>query len=376
MRKRIPIFEAIAIIVATAIGAGVLGVPYVFSLGNFYTSSVILVVVALGMVLTMLFLGEITLRTKGVHQVVGYVGIYLGKWSKIFQAFVLVFSIYGALLAYTIGQGEVLSFLFGGNSFVWIIVFYLFFSLLLYKGIAMIKHVEFVLTMVIFSALIAMGFFTIGNIDLTNVAGWGSNHLLLSYGVLLFACYGLVSVPHAREILGTAKKEKSAAFVITVGTLLPAFLYLIFAFFVVGITGQQTTEIATLGLGEMLGPSVVVLGSLFAFFAMATSFISLGLSLRDIFQRDLGLSFRLSNFLVIIVPLIFYFLVIPGFISVLGFVGAIGPGLIGMFLIITYWSARKSGSRKPEFVIPNAVAVPASFFLFCMYLLGIIYTFI
>lgn len=376
MKKRIPIFEAIAIIVATAIGAGVLGVPYVFSLGNFYTSSIILIVVALGMVLTMLFLGEIALRTKGIHQVVGYVGIYLGKRSKIFQAFVLVFSIYGALLAYTIGQGEVLSFLLGGSPFFWVVVFYLFFSLLLYKGISMIKHVEFVLTIVIFFALVAMGFLTVGDVNLNNVAGWGGEHLLLSYGVLLFACYGLVSVPHAREILGVAKREKSAAFVIVVGTLLPAFLYLIFAFFVVGITGQQTTEIATIGLGEKIGPPIVVLGSLFAFFAMATSFISLGLSLRDIFQRDLGISFRSSNFLVIVIPLIFYFLVIPGFVSVLGFVGAIGPGLIGIFLIMTYWQARKKGSRKPEFVIPNAVAIPTSFFLFCMYMLGIVYTFL
>jgi len=374
MKKRLPFFESISIIVVTIIGAGILGVPYVFAQGNFYTSLVILVIVTFLMVTTKLFLGEIALRTNGYHQVVGYIEKYLGVWAKRLKAFVLIFGVYGALLAYTIGQGEVLTAIFGGTKLFWTLLFYIVFSWLLYKGISIIKNIEFILTMIIFLILLIIGFMTAGDINLSYLSGWRIDSLLTAYGVILFACAGVLSIPHAREILGRSGKSSQLFRAIAIGATIPSIIYLFFAVFVVGVTGSQTTQIATIGLGGVLGPSILIIGSVLAFFTMATSFISMGLALRGVYQYDFKLSPSFSNSLVIAVPLILYFTTNQNFISILSFVGAIGSGLSGILIVLAFWQAKRKGLRHPEFTIPKSFAYPASVIILIMYSAGIILT--
>ena len=45
--RNIYLFESIATLVGTIIGAGILGIPYVFSQAGFWTGTVVLIVVAL-----------------------------------------------------------------------------------------------------------------------------------------------------------------------------------------------------------------------------------------------------------------------------------------------------------------------------------------
>ena len=99
----------------TIIGAGILGLPYVFAKSGFLAGLFWLIVLGAVMIFVNLALGEITLRTKGAHQLSGYAEKYLGKWGKRAMFFAMIFGIYSALLAYLIGEGESLSKLIPGN---------------------------------------------------------------------------------------------------------------------------------------------------------------------------------------------------------------------------------------------------------------------
>ena len=108
-------WEAIATMVGTIIGAGVLGLPYVVSQAGFLTGMITILGVGLVVLLLYLYLGETVLRTKGFHQLTGYAEKYLGKWGKGLMTFAMVFGTYGALIAYLIGEGEALAAIFGGE---------------------------------------------------------------------------------------------------------------------------------------------------------------------------------------------------------------------------------------------------------------------
>ena len=105
-------FAAVAIMVGSCIGAGVLGIPYIASQSGFLVAFAYILFLGLIMLVVNLYLGEVILRTKGDHQLIGYAEKYLGKRWKHVMEFAVVFGIYAALLAYMFGIGDSLSYLF------------------------------------------------------------------------------------------------------------------------------------------------------------------------------------------------------------------------------------------------------------------------
>ena len=69
----------LAILIGTAIGAGILGIPYVVAKSGFLIGLGYIILLGLIILLVNLYLGEIILRTKGKHQLGGYAKKYLGK---------------------------------------------------------------------------------------------------------------------------------------------------------------------------------------------------------------------------------------------------------------------------------------------------------
>ena len=61
---------------------------------------------------------------------------------------------------------------------------------------------------------------------------------------------------------------------ILIGSLLPLIIYALFALAVVGVAGENTTEVANIGL-YMIGTFPLLLINIFAILAMGTSFLTL-----------------------------------------------------------------------------------------------------
>ena len=372
-RPQLTSLAVVALMVGTIIGAGIVGIPYVFAAAGFLTGTLVLVVVGLAIMLELLFMGEVTLRTRAQHQLPGYAQLYLGRWARHLQTLVLIGSIWGALLAYTIGIGEILGTAFGGSHLAWGLAFYAVFAWLVSRGIRTVRDVEMIMLPVILLAIVLMAVVASGQIDVAYLADFNWSKLLIPYGVVLFACSGVAAIPQVREVVGFAKSEQDLLKWIIIGALFPIVAYFIFALTVVGLTGPATTEVASLGLGALGFTRLAGFISLLLLFTMATSFLSLGLAAKQVYTYDLKLSRWWAVLLVFGPPLLLLLGGARGFVDILSFVGAVGVGIIGMLTVLMFWRARRLGDRQPEYVLPGFVAYGLGSLVFVMFAVGAIW---
>jgi len=274
-KEKAPFAKAMAILIGTTVGAGIFGIPYVVAKAGFLIGLIHLLVLGAIVLLINLFTGEIALRTKKRHMLAGYAEKYLGKTGKTVMALTAIFGIFGALIAYLIGEGEVLSAIFGNNPMIFSIGFFVIASAIIWFDLRAVAGSELLLSGIMLAIIIIISALALPNVDLDNLKTFDIGKFFLPYGVVLFAFVGASAVPEMKGVLKQEKKMLRNAIVF--GTIIPFVIYLIFTFVVVGITGIGTTEVATVGLGEALGKYMVFLGNIFAVFAMATSFIVLGL---------------------------------------------------------------------------------------------------
>ncbi|MBT6995617.1 amino acid permease [Candidatus Woesearchaeota archaeon] len=363
--------RATALLTGTVIGAGVLGIPYAIAKAGFLTGLLMIVIIGLAMLLLHLMYGEVTLRTTGNHQFPGYAERYLGKWAKRLSIFSLLFGIYGALIAYLIGEGQALSAIFGLNPLIFSLIFFVMVAAITYKGLNAISKSEIYFLSVVLLLVVVISLITISSakFNLANLATFNLYNVLVPFGVILFAFRGFEAVPEMKEYLTKDRKKLKKAIIL--GSLIPLFVYIIFTFATLGITGANTTEIVTLGLGESLGGGMIILGSLFAIFAMLTSFLTLALAMKEIYMFDYNLKPKLSWALTVFVPLIIFLLGVKSFIKVVAITGSLVGGIEGILLILIYWKAKKHGNRIPEFKLGKLHLI--GLLLILLFIIGIAY---
>jgi amino acid permease len=173
-----------------------------------------------------------------------------------------------------------------------------------------------------------------------------------------------------KEVLKKEKAKLKKAVIL--GSLIPVISYLVFVIAAVGVTGITTNQIATIGLGKVIGTHMEILGNLFAIFSMATSFLALGLGLQWMYQFDFGMKKLFAFILTLSLPLIIVLLKVTSFIQALGITGAIAGGIEGIVIVFMLHRSRKLSERKPEFKVRTNVLI--STLLVCTFIGGIIYT--
>ncbi|MFH1209272.1 MAG: aromatic amino acid transport family protein [archaeon] len=368
MKKEV--YEAVSILIGMTIGAGVLGIPYVISKSGFLIGFLFIILIGLAIMTINLFFGEIVLRTKGDHQLTGYAERYLGKFGKIIISITMTLGIYGALIAYLIVGSESLSAIFTGPVIYYLIGYFILMALIVLFGFKTIVKSEFIISgMMIFVVLIIclVGF---TKIDFSNLKSVNVSYLFYPYGIILFAYLGLAAVPEMKEELVKNKKDLKKA--IMIGALIPMVVYLLFAFVVVGVTGKNTTEIATLGLSNIFGWQIVLFGNLFALFAVSTGFLALGLALKEMYNYDYKLNKYVSWALVCFIPFIFLLLFRNvNFRDIINVSGVLTGGIEGIIVILMFYRAKKYGDRKPEYSLNKNYLIGALIML--MFILGIIF---
>lgn len=371
--KRGSSFAAIATLTGTAIGAGFLGIPYVVAKSGFLIGTTHLILLAFVIMLVNLYLGEVILRTKQKHQLPGYASKYLGKWARILMIFAMLFGIYAAMIAYFIGEGQVLSFIFTGTtkySLIFSLAFFVVIAFLVYFGIEALKKGETIGMMVVLSIVIILTIIFLPKIALNNLTYISNSPIewFLPYGVILFSFLSFSALPEVKqEIKGNECIFKKA---IIIGALIPLLTYFIFTTAVVGFAGKATPEIATIALGKI--------PSLLAVFTMFTACFALSNALRDMYILDLKIKHFYAWLLAIAVPFILFLLIflfkIATFITVLEWSGAISGGLTGIIALLMAIKAKKFGDRKPEYKMPiNWLIV---LILILLFITGILYQFI
>lgn len=333
----------------TIIGAGILGLPYVFAKSGYLTGLFWLLFLGVIMIYSILCLGEVALRTKEVFHLPGYAKKYLGDWGRGIMFFAIIFGVYSALLAYLIGEGQSFSVLLTGvesYAIYFALGFWLIMTLLLREGLRGLKKVEMwgVIGIIVLVILIVIWYFP--SVDYSNLSGFNSSKIFLPFGVVLFALMGFTCVPELEmEIKGGEEKLKK---VIVLGVLVPIIVYAVFSFVFVGVLGKEVPQVATIGLGKL----VILLG----IFTMLTSYFVLSFSLKDVYEFDLGFSKRWNFVLVSMVPVVVYLILfyfkMLSFVNVLGIGGVVSGGLTGVLILIMGLRAKELGDRKPEYSVP------------------------
>lgn len=364
------LFRASAMLFGTIIGAGVLGVPYVVAKSGFLTGLLTIVVLGVAMLILNLFFSEVILRTPGNHQIPGYAEKYLGRWGKRIMLFAMLFGVYGALVAYLIGEGEALSAIFGFSPLAFSLVFFVISAILVYIGLKAISRSEMIFSSVVIALVLIISGVAIfsSGFDVSNLSNFNIANVMIPYGVVLFAFLGTAAIPEMKEVLVKDKKNLKKA--ILIGSLIPLVLYVLFALACVGVTGLNTSEVATVGLGEVLGQSVVIFGNLFAIFAMFTSFLTLALAMKEIYMYDYNMNPIHSWLLTMFIPLVIFLLGAKSFVGVIDITGAFSGGLTGIILVLMFWRAGKLNQRHPEFMLDKRFLL--GLLLILIFMIGIL----
>ncbi len=366
-------YYAVASLIGATVGVGIFGIPYVVAKAGFILGIFFLIFIGLLNLLINLFYGEIVLSTKESHRLVGYAQKYLSKGEGLIALFAVIFSYYGALLAYLIVGGEFLYILFnnffGVDAFTYSLIFFAIASYLIFLGLKIVSRGELIMTGFLFLTIIVLFVKCVGAIELTNLAVLNLNNWFLPYGVILFALGGNVVIPHLKEILG--KDQQLMKKTILWGTIIPVVICVFFTLLIVGITGESTTEEAIHGLDIFFGNGVILLGALFGFLAVATSFLLIGLNLTETFWYDLKIPHFISWILACFVPFVIFLVGLRNFIEVIGLVGAIAGGLSGILIIGLHESVKKRKELSPIYNI----SVPSfiQWGLIVLFSLGIVY---
>lgn len=338
----------ISILIGTAIGAGVLGIPYAVAKSGFIVGLIQIILIGSIILLANLYLGEICLRTKGNHQLGGYAKKYLGKTGNLFMSFSLVFGVYSAIIAYLVGIGESFSFLFFESikySALIGIIFGIFMSYLLWRGLKALKSFEKFGVGAIFALFFLIVIFFTKDISLSNLTALNTNFLFLPFGVILFALLSFSAIP---EINFTLKKDKKIMKnILVIGTLITIIFYVLFTLIVVGFKGGETPEIATIALG----PIFILLG----IFTMFTSYLALGNALQDHFIYDSKYSKFKAWILSALAPILIYLFIKNfnyfTFTKILSIGGVISGGLMTILILLIIKKAKNRKERKPEYSI-------------------------
>ncbi|MFW5852907.1 MAG: aromatic amino acid transport family protein [Nanoarchaeota archaeon] len=352
---------AIFTLVGTIIGAGILGIPYVFANAGFLTGMATIVVLAIFFIYLYLNLGEAILRTKGEHQLPGLAEKYLGEKGKLVLFFAMLMSTYGSLVAYILASGGAIFNLASGffelqgifaNPLTYSTIFFLFLSFLIVKGLNVIEDSEILITGFLILSVLLIFVLSVSEVSTANLTTFNHSKLFLPYGAVFFAFMGFTAVPEAVRIM--KRKQKCIPLVLTLAVLIPMAIYVIFSLSIVGVMGANTQELGTIGLEEIIGPGMLIIGNLFLLFSVATSFLAIGFAQETVFSLDYKSKKFTGWFISCGVPFLIFLAIRnkTGFVNILSISGAVFGGLMAILVALIAYKSKIKSEKKPIYHVP------------------------
>jgi len=348
----------VTVLSGTIIGVGLFSLPYITLQVGFWLILFYFLILGSLVVLIHLFFGQLALVTPDLKRLPGFAKYHLGGWAEKIAIFSTIIGGFGTILAYLIIGGEftkeLFSPIFGGETLMYTLFYFIIGALLIFFGIKAIAKVElwgligfFVILILIFFK--GKNLIHIENLFISN-GQWKMGNFFLPYGPILFSLWGLSLIPEVEEILKENKNLLKKTIIISL--LIPIFVYLFFIFLILGISGVQTNESALVSLENFLSRKMFSLALFFGILTTFTSFIALGLTLKKVFHYDLKMKKNLAWFITCFVPLFLFLIGIKKFIPVISFVGGVMLGIDGILVLLMYRKIRpKNFLIYPLFLI-------------------------
>lgn len=335
-------------------------------------SSVFLIVFAFIYAFIYFIYADIVLRTEGEHRFVGYSKIYLGKsgfWAAIFIGLIQLLLV---LMVYLILAPSFIQLIFGGSYISHLLFFWIVGSLMTLFNTRKIAWFEFFIVCGIFSIVLLVFFFGVGNVDYSFIKNFNFNVGSLGViGTVIFALSGVMVVPEVvayfRESSSPLKFLKRS---LLLGSFLPAMAYMVFVLGILGISKNVSVDAVSGLVGYAPEWLLIFLGFL-GFLSLASSYVLVSLNTRHIFEYDFSLSPNLSKFLVIFIPPSLYFLGIKNFTEVISFTGSI---FIPLEIILLIWIWLRANKLNPtNDFFDNKITKATIPFLLAVFLIALFY---
>lgn len=376
---KISMLQGAALIFGTNIGAGVLSLPYATKNGGFLVLFITLLIGGVLTCMSMLYVAEVSMRTKEPLQLSGLAEKYLGQTGR-WLAFLAV-TILGvaAMTAYAAGSGEVLYELLGIPKLAGTLVFFAIGTLIILKGLQATGIVEGILTsgMVIVLAILCIWTFVGPGITFSNL--WILNpYFLIPVGnMVMFTFLAQFVVPEVAR--GLAHKPKAVPRAIVLGMLGVGFVEGIVPFAALGLLGMGVDEMVTVSWGKVLGPAAYYMANVFALIAMFTSLVTIAYtSMRNITDmchwREDG-RHRIYAIIWATVPPVFIAVFgLGGIVSAMTYAGGFSGSIMSILPVFLLFKARKNGDIEPEWKCTwqshSVFTIP----LILIYLLALLYS--
>lgn len=326
----------------TTIGIGIFALPYVAMKTGIFVMLVYFAVLGAIVAAIHWMFAEISLKTPDYKRLPGFARIHLGSWGEITAYVSIVVGFTGSLVAFMAIGGQflhnALAPIIGGSPDIYSIVYLAAGAVLVYFGINLVEKIEFWGLLMFFAILAALAIAGIPHFKAANLAGSAVNFgdLLLPYGPILFSLWASSSIPEVEEMLGRKRKKKLLKPIVLWASLIAAMVYVFFTLFILGVSGQATSQSALSSLGLLFGPELMSLVFFLGFLTTFTSFVIMGLTLKKILAYDLGIKPRVAWLATAATPLALYMMGMHNFIAIFSFVGGVMLGIDGILILLMY----------------------------------------
>jgi len=349
-KGKLTLFEAACLIAGLGVGGGIMTVPYLASL-NGIVSVLAIMTAAYGIsVVLHLMVVEVVLRDEEPKQLVEIFGKYLFSeswWGKaltwlIFTLIVITF--YTMLAGYIVGCGEILRNITGIPLWAGEIGTYALAAGVVFFGLKAIGLSE---KWAIIGIAIVLLVLSIGTLrqPLNHMPAFAGNvkTALALYGMLMFCFSCIFSVPQAAEGLSWNKRLVPWAVVLGIGINL---LFVVIVGFMAMLVSKPVTEIAIIGWGGAIGKWALVLGTIFVFLALITTYWSVSYALSVVIVERLGWTYRLSWLVATLPTLILAVAGMGGFLALLRYAGGAMAILMAILIPAALMISRRRSSLK------------------------------
>jgi tyrosine-specific transport protein len=342
------ILSASFLIAGTMIGAGMLGIPMATAQAGFIPACIISILVWSFMLITGILLSEIVLKMPKGSNFLAISEHFFGKPGKYFIGGIFIFLYFCLQIAYIAGGAPLFYDLLFKSSYIpWFgyLIFSSIFALIIFLSTKWIYRINAILSYGMFSFFFIVILIGTPSVNIFNLAQYNFSKMFISVPVL-FSAFGYHNViPTLSDYL--EKNRKALFSSLTIGTFISLVIYLLLQQVVLGSVSvdalhdaMKSGKTCIFALQEKVSNSNLYLFSkFFAFFALATSFLGVSLSILDFFKEGFN-NFQLKAkngilCLIIFAPSTFFAILYPSIFSKsLGIAGGVGEAILnGIFPI-------------------------------------------
>ena len=358
----------IFLVSGTAIGAGMLALPVTTGIMGLVPSLVLFAICWLAMLISAFFFLDVNLSVKGEPNLISMAHRTLGTWGKALSWVVYLLLLYSLIAAFIAGSGPI--FIAAIHSItgwtapdaIGLFLLPLLFGGLIYfrlEGVDLVNRLLMIGLFVAYIMLIGAGPAHIEPKLLKHI-DW--KPFIIGFPLTITSFGYHIIIPTLSTYVNHDRKKLKR--IILIGSVLPLIFYIVWQALVIGVvpatgpdslaTALEKGQAATMPLVKHIqSPWLSKAIQFFSFFAIATSFLGVSISLSD-FLRD-GLKIRKGKrgklyamLLTFIPPLIFVLTYQRGFIVALEYAGAFVAILLLFLPAIMAWQLKAPKFYKTQ----------------------------